>query len=133
MGYLSDVLLAVAFSNEEHRDEVWAVYCLDPRVQKHNLAKAWRNYDTEKFPILLYRATGVKWYDDYENVQGVEYMTELVRSFAKERGLHYASLYLRIGEEFNDMETARLYSDDDMACLLDVLWGIERRIAGPTR
>jgi len=37
MGYRSDVLLAVAFSNEEHRDEVWAAYCLDPRVQKHDL------------------------------------------------------------------------------------------------
>ena len=132
MGYRSDVLLAVAFSNKEHRDEVWAVYCLDPRVQKHNLAEVWRKHDDEKFPILFYRGTDVKWYDDYEDVQGVEYMTELVRSFAKERGLHYASLYLRIGEDTTDMETHDMHSDMDMADALHDLWHIERRIAGPT-
>jgi hypothetical protein len=29
MGYRSDVLIAVAFENSEHRDEVWAIYCMD--------------------------------------------------------------------------------------------------------
>lgn len=128
MGYLSDVLIAVAFTDNEHRDEVWAAYCADPRVGKHNLAGCWKNLDTGDYPVLYYYNTDVKWYDDYEDVQGMEHLQNVVRDFAQERGLNYASLYLRIGEELDDMETVRLHTSGPMAWYLDGIWGIERRI-----
>jgi hypothetical protein len=56
MGYRSDVIIAVAFKDKAHRDEVWAVYCMDPRVQKHGLTTAWKTYDKGDYPVLWYQA-----------------------------------------------------------------------------
>lgn len=130
MGYRSDVVIAVAFENNEHRDEVWAVYCMDPRVQKHNLAGAWKNYDKGDYPVLWYHAEHVKWYDNYHDVQGIEHMIDVASSFAQERGKRYAALHYRIGEDLTDIETMNREADPTgaMGLLLSEFCAIERRI-----
>ena len=128
MGYRSDVLIAVAFSNKEHRDEVWAVYCMDQRVKDHALAGAWKNSDGGEYPVLYYEGDYVKWYENYEDVQGIEHMIEVASNFAQERGLHYASIMLRVGEEMTDIEHNNRQTNGDMEDFLYKLCDIERTI-----
>ena len=128
MGYRSDVLIAVAFSNKEHRDEVWAVYCMDQRVKDNNLAEAWQTYDEGEYPVLWYEQDHVKWYESYDDVQGIEHMIEVASNFAQERGLHYASIMLRVGEEMTDIEHNNRQTNGDMEDFLYKLCDIERTI-----
>lgn len=131
MGYRSDVLIAVAFSSVEHRDEVWSVYCIDPRVQKNRLAGEWKNYDDGPYPALYYEDHDVKWYDNYEDVQGVEYMMDLASEFCQERGKPYAYVFIRVGEETTDLETVERHGGDNEGHMQNMLWelcGVERRI-----
>lgn len=131
MGYSSDVLIAIAFSSVEHRDEVWSVYCIDPRVQKYKLARAWKNFDGGPYPALWYHAEYVIWYDNYEDVQAVEHMLDLVSGFAQERGLPYAYICYRLGEDTPDIETTDRYAPDAAVAMHDMLLehcGISRRL-----
>ena len=131
MGYRSDVLIAIAFSSVEHRDEVWAVYCIDPRVQHYKLARAWKNFDRGPYPALWFHDEDVKWYDSYDDVQAVEYMMGLVSEFAQERGLPYAYVYYRLGEELTDLEVTDQYEPDAAIAMREMLWehcGIHRRL-----
>lgn len=131
MGYRSDVLIAVAFRNKEERDEVWAVYCMDPRVQKHNLAGQWKNYDEEGgYPVLWYEGTDVKWYGSYEDVSGIEHLVDTAYAFAQERGHTFGSINYRIGEDLNDIEAFERAADPDGSLLsyLFDLCGIHREL-----
>lgn len=129
MGYRSDVIIAVAFKDNAHRDEVWAVYCMDPRVQKHNLAGAWKNYDKGDYPVLWYHAEHVKWYDNYEDVQGIEHLIDVASNFARERGHPYGALHYRVGEEITDIETIERQADgSEMLSMLFDLCGIRREV-----
>lgn len=128
MGYRSDVLIAVAFRDNAHRDEVWAVYIMDPRVKEHGLAAAWRNYDNGEYPVLWYKEDGVKWYESFDDVQGVNHLIDVASDFAAERGLHYASIQLRVGEEMTDIENVERHADGDMMSFLWHLCDVERTI-----
>jgi len=130
MGYRSDVLIAVAFKDKEQRDEVWAVYCMDPRVQEHNLTGAWKNYDEGAYPVLWYEADYVKWYENYGDVEGIEHLIEVASTFAQERGHPYAAINYRIGEELNDIETTERNADPDgeMLSFLFEMCGIHREL-----
>jgi hypothetical protein len=70
----------------------------------------------------------VKWYESYEGVQGVEHMIDVASDFAGERGLHYASIQLRVGEEMIDIENAEKHTDGDMMSFLWQLCDVERTI-----
>lgn len=130
MGYRSDVLIAVAFKDNEQRDEVWAVYCMDPRVQKHNLTGAWKNYDEGAYPVLWYEAEDVKWYESYDDVSGIEHLIDVASDFAEERGLPYAAINYRIGEELNDIGTTEREADPtgEMLSFLFDMCGIHREL-----
>jgi hypothetical protein len=130
MGYRSDVLIAVAFKDKQQRDEVWAVYALHPFVQKHNLTGAWKNYDEGAYPVLWYEAECVKWYDNYEDVQGIEHLMEVASSFARERGHPYAAINYRVGEELNDIETTERKADPtgEIMSFLFEMCGIRREL-----
>lgn len=132
MGYRSDILIAVAFKTKTQRDEIWAVYCMDPRVQERNLAAQWKHTDDGKFtPIAYYYAEHVKWYDNYEDVQGIERLLALVEEFNEQRQLPYAYIKYRIGEELTDTEVETHSADDHESNLMGALWeraSIERRI-----
>jgi hypothetical protein len=131
MGYRSDVLIAVAFKNKAQRDEVLAVYVMDQRVTDNNLAPArWKNYDAGEYPVLYYAAEDVKWYDNDDDVQGIEHLIDVASNFAQERGHPFASLYYRIGEELSDIETTEKKADPsgEMMSFLFDMCGIERRL-----
>jgi len=101
MGYRSDVHIAVAFDSKENMDEVIAAYALNINVEKHNLVNDWVIKDDN---ILYFHADSVKWYDNYEWVQGYEYMFELAEKFFESRGFSSAYRLLRVGEEDDDVE-----------------------------
>lgn len=78
MGYRSDVYIAVAFANEKDMKEVMAVYAMNEHVQKHNLVEQWV---IKADNILYFAETSTKWYDSYEDVQGIKHMLSLVDAF----------------------------------------------------
>jgi hypothetical protein len=130
MGYRSDILIAVAFKTKTQRDEIWAVYCMDPRVQEHNLAAQWKHTDDDAFtPIAHYYAEHVKWYESYDDVQGIERLLSLAEEFYENRQLPFAYIKYRVGEDIQDTEIEENHEGD--ADLISALWeraGIERRI-----
>ena len=127
MGYRSDVVIGFAFKDKAQIDELMAVYRMDPRVQKNDLEAAWKISERDGAVFLYYAADYVKWYERYEDVQGLEYMRTLVNTFDEERGrgeggmplFPFAFRYFRIGEEDHDVETDA--ADNDMD-LMDELW-----------
>jgi hypothetical protein len=114
MGYRSDVVLMAVFSNAEEREEVMAIYRMDPRVAEHKLEEMWRKVEFEDKPVaLIYEAESIKWYDMYDDVQGLQHMYQVLQDFHEERGFHYAWLESRIGEDDADIEWALLSSETD--------------------
>ena len=109
MGYMSDVAIAFVFSEKEQIDEVLAIYQMRPFVSEHNLVEAWKIRDWGGVWGLTFSSLGSKWYDSYEDVQGLEDMIDVVKTFADERGdaFPYAHCKLRVGED--DDDTERVY------------------------
>ena len=63
---------------------------------------------------LTYQAEHVKWYDSYEDVQGLERMFDVVQQFVQERDVFlYAHRKIRIGEEDTDVEISIDDNDPD--------------------
>ena len=118
MGYRSDVYIGVAFANADDLKEVLAVYTIDPRVQKYNLLKEW---EVKEDNILYYHGDYVKWYPDYDEVEGIEHMLHLADKFHEERDMPIAHRFVRLGEEETDMEDRYEHGGDDGA-LIDKLF-----------
>tara|TARA_R110000764_G_scaffold212873_1_gene299234 strand:+ start:63 stop:461 length:399 start_codon:yes stop_codon:yes gene_type:complete len=119
MGYRSDVHIAVAFTCEEDLKEVLAVYAIDPLVQQHDLLKEWEQREDN---ILYFHGDNVKWYDSYEDVQGILHMLSLVDTFYEKRGdMQMAYRFVRMGEEDADIEE-RYEIGNDKGILIDKLW-----------
>ena len=110
MGYRSDVYIAVAFDSKKNMDEVIAVYALNTNVEKHDLVNDWVIKDDN---ILYFHVDNVKWYDDYEWVQGYKHMFELLKKFYEARGFSSAYRLVRIGEEREDVEDESDWFDGD--------------------
>lgn len=132
MGYRSEVLLAIAFARKQDRDEVWAVYCMDPRVQKYNIAESWIKNDDEESGVfgMWWQANCVKWYGGYEDVDAYEHLQVVAEQFADNRDMAYAWLKYRIGEETPDIEE-ELIENDETGNLQEYLWdkcGVSRSI-----
>jgi hypothetical protein len=130
MGYRSDVVLMAVFANAEQHDEVMAVYRMDANVQKHDLEKAWRRVDLNDGEVVrIYEGNDVKWYESYEDVQGLEYLSSLLADFHEERQFNYAWGNVRIGEEETDI-VYDVFSPDSNY-LIDIVYhglAIERSI-----
>ena len=118
MGYRSDVYIGVAFENEADLKELIAVYAIDPRVQKLNLLKEW---DVMEDNILLCVIEGTKWYDGFEDVQGIEHMLNLADKFDAERDMPIAYRFVRLGEDEGDTETREEHNGDE-GQLIEKLW-----------
>ena len=130
MGYRSDVVLMAVFANAEQHDEVMAVYRMHPNVQKLDLEKAWRRVDLNDGEVVrIYEGNDVKWYESYEDVQGLEYLSSLLADFHEERQFNYAWGNVRIGEEETDI-VYDVFSPDSNY-LIDIVYhglAIERSI-----
>jgi hypothetical protein len=144
MGYRSDVLLAVVLRTAAQRDELMAVYALEPLVQKHSMVERWKHYTYEDHVALVYQETNLKWYDSYEDVQALEHMLILAQTFAEERGFDlpndpdalqqpepvfpYAGVRILVGEETDDCQTEYRENDDFLQEILYCKTGIRREI-----
>ena len=110
--------IGVAFENAADLKELIAVYAIDPRVQKLNLLKEW---DVMEDNILLCVIEGTKWYDGFEDVQGIEHMLNLADKFDAERDMPIAYRFVRLGEDEDDTETRDLaYNGEGQ--LIEKLW-----------
>lgn len=128
MGYRSDVVLMAVFANAEQHDEVMAVYRMDPRVQEHKCEQEWRRVDMDGGVVVrIYQGDDIKWYDIFEDVQGLQHLSTVAEQFATERGFEYAWGYARIGEEQDDVEH-EVHGDDDLIEVVYDNLGISRRI-----
>lgn len=131
MGYRSEVCLVVALRSKTQADELMSVYALNPLVQKHNLVSKWDRHMRDDVVFLVFHDESIKWYTDYEHVQGMEYLLELARTFSDERtdvgwiedgsdkpeladGFPYAAYKMRIGEEMTDIEEYAHYSEESL-------------------
>lgn len=130
MGYRSEVLLAIAFETKEQMEEVWAIYCMDPKVQATDVAKDWRRDTEGHYPTLAYYTDYSKWYESFEDVQAFEYMQTLAETFVESRKFNYAWIKYRIGEETNDVEVEECASDagDQLSDYLSDRAGVVRHI-----
>ena len=103
MGYRSDVSIVVAFDNLDNMKEVLAVYLLDPRVKDHDLMQHWKTcqnvYGEESIYYLKFYEQGWKWYDGYEDVQGLRHLYMLAMEFAEKRNFAVAWKEISIGED----------------------------------
>lgn len=139
MGYRSDVRFVVAVPSEVGRNELMALYCMNPLVQECNMAEHWipkevnvkdrtkyvdapkhdpHNYVRE-YPVylLVYEDNEVKWYEDYDDVKAVMHMREIIKMLgeSKDSKFCYAYRFLRIGEETADIEDEVGGSQEDTA------------------
>jgi len=139
MGYRSDVALAVAIPSMKTMLEVLSVYRMHPNVQKENLLEDYwqlkmpemelHNGDKQPICVLFYKVDDIKWYDGYEDVEGMSHINTVCKQFAEERGdeFDYAYWFVRIGEQEDDIETVGDYTDTDIghemfSCLQDIIW-----------
>jgi hypothetical protein len=113
MGYRSQVHLLFGMSSKSHLRELVSVYQMLPAVQKHNLMDNWDYYVEEKkedmslnFDIHYLHCHGHewKWYDNYEDVQGLQAIEDLGKKFWSERKFPFAYRLVRTGEDSNDVE-----------------------------
>jgi hypothetical protein len=144
MGYRSDVLLAVVLRTAAQRDELMAVYALDPLVQKHSMVERWQHHTYDDHVALVYQETDIKWYDSFESVQALEHLLILAQTFAEERGFDlpndpdalqqpepvfpYAGVRIRVGEESEDSMIEYRENDDFLQEILYCKAGIRREI-----
>ena len=144
MGYRSDVLLAVVLRTAAQRDELMAVYALDPLVQKHSMVERWQHHTYDDHVALVYQETDLKWYDNYGDVQALEHMLILAKTFGEERGFDlpndpdalqqpeavfpYATARVRVGEESEDSVLEYEENDNLLVEILYCSTGIRREI-----
>tara|TARA_B100001093_G_scaffold172898_1_gene165771 strand:- start:29163 stop:29645 length:483 start_codon:yes stop_codon:yes gene_type:complete len=99
MGYYSDVGIVVAFNKRDDMEKVIATYKMNPDVQRLDLFAEWTIYESDDVHFLEYKNTYVKWYDDYDDVKAIRYLTKLVESFGEEQDMTYAWKELNVGED----------------------------------
>ena len=113
MGYRSQVHLLFGMSSKSHLRELVSVYQMLPAVQKHETMKEWEYYVEEKcedmsrnFDIHYLHCHGHewKWYDNYEDVQGLQAIEDLGKKFWSERKFPFAYRLVRTGEDSGDVE-----------------------------
>lgn len=104
MGYRSDVAMMAVFANAEQHDEVMAVYAMNPNVQKCDLVAQWRRVDLRTGEVVrIYECNNVKWYPEYEFVDGMEALASVLADFHENRKFDYAWGFARIGEDSEDV------------------------------
>lgn len=149
MGYRSDVKIIVVFETELQLEETMATYmALGNKVayyhKQYELLKYCDRAYTrteqgdghyqwvrrhEEYPCVEFSAEDIKWYPDFEDVQAVEYLIQLCQEVADEReSFKYAYRFIRIGEEFDDIDITSDANDSDLGYFADCALEVERRV-----
>ena len=110
MGYYSDVGIVVAFNKRDDMEKVLSVYKMNPDVQRLDTFAEWTIYESDDVHFLEYKNNYVKWYDDYDDVKAIRYLTELIETFSEEQDMlsylltsfstvHYIGIYSKLVAE----------------------------------
>jgi hypothetical protein len=84
--------------------------------------------------VFIYEGEYVKWYDGFEDVQGLLHLQTVLQQFADERDMPSAWGFARAGEEISDLEYEVLRisdSEEDTDALIDIVYdnlGISRKV-----
>ena len=123
MGYRSDVAYAVVFSSKHEPEKAYAQFIkfynwvkrhtvrtkegfADYKSQKV-LTGHWQFYWNVDEQMLCFKATAVKWYDSYADIQWHEKLIAQVYEYSCA-----AFRFVRIGEEFTDIVVETHQGDD---------------------
>lgn len=104
MGYYSDVGIVVAFNKRDDMEKVLSVYKMHPDVQRLDTFAEWTIYESDDVHFLEYKNTYIKWYDDYDDVKAIRYLTELIETFSEEQDMPYAWKEVNVGEDGQVLE-----------------------------
>jgi len=99
MGYYSDVGIVVAFNKRDDMEKVLSVYKMHPDVQRLDTFAEWAIYESDDVHFLEYKNTYIKWYDDYDDVKAIRYLTKLIETFSEEQDMPYAWKEVNVGED----------------------------------
>jgi hypothetical protein len=113
MGYRSDVAYKIKF---EKGDDFWGFIAeakLDPETALCFNEDEWGNHFgvDEKNYAIEFLADGVKWYDEFEEVQCHMNLWGKARDRCEEEDIEVDGAYCRIGEESDDVDE-RYFGDD---------------------
>ncbi len=121
MGELSDVAFAFVVEKKERRDEIMAIYAMDPDVQRYDSVKHFKLFNGDGYAGAYFHFCNVKWYETYEDVKALNKISEVVEMFNEERGIAFADQFCRIGENDDDFEWCGNEDGGD-GSLRRVLW-----------
>ena len=113
MGYRSEVVFAVA---PPLVDKFLAVMAASEKVR--DFIK-WDEYNKEGIRFNFYNEgdivvnlTGIKWYDDFEEVKKIKEFFDEVQSESIDNDEHFR--FIRIGDDSEDQEVMGYYEDDQL-------------------
>ena len=113
MGYRSEVVFAVA---PPLVDKFLAVMAASEKVR--DFIK-WDEYNKEGIRFNFYNEgdivvnlTGIKWYDDFEEVKKIKEFFDEVQSESIDNDEHFR--FIRIGDDSEDQEVVGYYEDDQL-------------------
>ena len=110
MGYRSEVAWVLRFRDAEQMNNY--VNLLRFKNDNHiNEALSEISKDTKHNPILFFTGDCLKWYDDYPEVKAHHYIMEHAYELY---GDEVGWMFIRIGEEHNDIEQRHDGNVDDM-------------------
>lgn len=118
MGYRSTVAYTIRFTPQVHSSELLSPTDEEVKQCKESfycfLAEAKVKHPTcfsEEFGVdvdeanmaLNFLAEDVKWYEDYEDVKAHTALQDLSKAWAEMENKHIGGIFMRIGEEMDDM------------------------------
>lgn len=127
MGYRSDVAVGIQFPT---RDDLIG-FCTFMRMNSNKhvmelLEEFSEVIGRDDDHVIMYTVDSVKWYDSYPEVQAMEFVLKM----AQERD--YATVFMRVGENYDDIEVEWHEPDAGKhSCLYD-LFDISRNILFPS-
>ena len=107
MGYRSDVGYVIKFKDTKTMKEFVGLHAINEPT-RDALQECALSYDGDE-PVLSFMATAVKWYESYQDVQAHE---SLLAFIDENEELEAGYVYVRIGEEVEDVEEKHGGADD---------------------
>jgi len=107
MGYRSDVTYAIEFKDLDTKRKFVALNKLHPCFIK--ALEECEEVDTDNL-FIIYEANHVKWYESFDDVK---WHMDMLTSIEEETMEGIAAKFVRIGEEYDDVEVIEYQGDQD--------------------
>ena len=114
MGYRSEVMAAFYTTNKE--DAPMLKLFIEENWPKEGNLPAYEWLKSDKYFGIIFHEEDVKWYESFPDVQAFDAFAEKFMEIAEEenRKLSWSYEFVRIGEEYQDIETKGTYFSDNI-------------------